>query len=183
MAKVFSFFADGLEEIEALTPVDLLRRAGHDVTTVSIMKRNPVRGAHNIFIEADTLFEDADFAEGDLFILPGGGEGSQNLDAHEALHALIKEKLAAGKRIAAICAAPMVFGHLGLLEGKQAVIYPGMEAELIGATPVDMPAVTDGLITTGRGPGSSFDFGLELIRLLDGEAKAEEIRAGLVYKA
>ena len=182
MAKVYSFFADGLEEIEALTPVDLLRRAGHEVKTVSIMKRSSIRGAHNIYMEADAIFEDTDFADGDLFILPGGGEGSQNLDAHEGVHALLKEKLAAGKRIAAICAAPMVFGHLGLLEGKQAVIYPGMEAELVGATPVDVPAVTDGAITMGRGPGASFDFALELIRVLDGEEKAEEIRAQVVYK-
>ena len=182
MAKIYSFFADGMEEIEALTPVDLLRRAGHDVETVSIMGRTGIRGAHNIYIEADSLFEDETFEDGDLFILPGGGEGTKNLNAHEGVRELIKQKAGEEKHIAAICAAPMVLGHLGLLEGKDAVIYPGMEDELIGARPAGIPAVTDGKITTGRGPGASFDFALELIRVLDGDNKAEEIRNQVVYK-
>ena len=182
MAKIYSFFADGLEEIEALTAVDLLRRAGHDVETISIMGRTSIRGAHNIYIEADSLFEDEDFEGGDMFILPGGGEGTKNLNNCEALCNLLVEMAGRGRRIAAICAAPMVLGRLGLLKGKVAVIYPGMEEELLGANPLAVPAVTDGQITTGRGPGASFDFALELIRVLDGEEASAAIREQVVYR-
>ena len=113
MANVFSFFADGMEEVEAITPVDLLRRAGNPVTTVSIMGQTQIRGAHDILIEADVLFEKADFSDGDLFILPGGGEGTQNLGQCEPLMKLLKKKYDEGKRVAAICAAPMLLARLG----------------------------------------------------------------------
>ena len=182
MANVFVFFADGLEEIEAVAPVDILRRAGNPVTTVSIMGRTQIRGAHDIMIEADVLFEKADFSDGDLFILPGGGEGTQNLDACGPLEALLKEKLAAGKKLAAICAAPCVFGRLGFLEGKKATIYPGMEEQLGGAVWQDVPAVTDGVFTTGHGPGAAIDFGLELVRVLNGEELAGQIRKEMVFQ-
>ena len=182
MAAVFVFFADGLEEIEALTQVDLLRRAGNAVTTVSIMGKREIRGAHDITVIADLLLEEADFRGGDLFILPGGGEGTQNLKACKPLGELLKEKYAAGKRIAAICAAPSILGGLGLLEGKRATVYPGMEETLDGAQYQDVPAVTDGLITTGHGPGAAMDFGLELVRLLNGEQAAAELKKQLVYQ-
>ena len=182
MANVFSFFADGLEEIEALAPVDLLRRAGNPVTTVSVMGRTQIHGAHNIQIEADVLFEKADFSDGDLFILPGGGEGTRNLSEYAPLLKLLKKKQQEGKRIAAICAAPKILGSLGMLEGKKATIYPGMEENLIGAQPQDVPAVTDGLITTGHGPGAAVEFGLELIRVLNGEEAAAAMKKQIVFQ-
>ena len=128
------------------------------------------------------LFEETDFSGGDLFVLPGGGEGTQNLGACVPLGELLKEKYAAGKRVAAICAAPSVLASLGLLEGKKATVYPGMEDQLGGADYQDVLAVTDGLVTTGHGPGAAIDFGLELIRQIKGEEKAAEIREQLVYQ-
>lgn len=182
MAKIYSFWADGLEEVEAITPVDVLRRAGNDVTTVSIMGRKDIRGSHGIVIRADVLFEDADFGGGDLFVLPGGGEGTQNLGKYEPLRKLLTAKYSSGKRVAAICAAPSVLASLGILDGKNAVIYPGMEPELAGAHPLDVQAVTDGTVTTGHGPGASFDFALELVRVLNGAETAAKIRKQLVYR-
>ena len=182
MAKVFVFFADGMEEIEGLAQVDLLRRAGNEVVSVSIMGRNEICCTHNVCIRADALFHETDFSEGDLFVLPGGGEGTQNLGACGSLCDLLKEKHAAGKRIAAICAAPSVLAALGLLNGKKATVYPGMESQLDGAIYQDVPAVTDGLVTTGHGPGAAIDFGLELIRQINGEDKAAEIKKQLVYQ-
>lgn len=182
MANVYSFFADGMEEIEALAPVDLLRRAGNPVTTVSVMGQTQIRGSHNILIEADVLFEKASFTDGDLFILPGGGEGTQNLGACRPLMKLLKEKEKEGKRIAAICAAPSLLASLGLLEGKKATIYPGMEDQLGGAQPQDVPAVTDGLITTGHGAGAAVEFGLELIRVLNGEEAAAAMKKQIVFQ-
>ena len=182
MAKVYSFFADGLEEVEALTPVDLLRRAGNEVVTVSVMGRLRIRGSHNIYIEADALFTDLDFADGDLFILPGGREGTKNLAACEPLRTLLVEKYTAVKRIAAICAAPSVLGSLGFLRGKKAVAYPGFESALIGAEVLNVPAVTDGTITTGHGVGAAFDFALELIRVLNGQEAYEEMKKKTVFQ-
>ncbi len=182
MAKVYSFLADGLEEIEALTPVDVLRRAGNEVVTVSIMKRNLIHGAHGIDLISDTVFEDETFADGDLFILPGGGLGTKNLGEHEALCRLLVEKANAGKHVAAICAAPSILAKLGLLNGKKAVVYPGMEDTLTGAEVLQVPAVTDGNVTTGHGPGAAFDFALELVKILNGEEEAKKQKAQLVFQ-
>ena len=180
MAKVVVFFADDLEEIEALTPVDLLRRAGNEVTTVSVMGRARVVGSHGVALEADTIFEEAEMEEADLYVLPGGS-GFRHYRANERLKALLTEKERKGKRIAAICAAPAVLGDIGLLEGKEATIYPGMEEFLQGGIYRDVPYVTDGRITTGHGPGAAMDFALELVGLLNGEGAKEELRAQLVY--
>ncbi len=182
MAKIYTFLADGFEEIEALTPIDLLRRADNEVVTVSIMGRRLVHASHGVNIEADTLFEEAgDFADGELFILPGGGVGTQNLGSCEPLLALIKEKYAAGVRVAAICAAPSIFGKLGFLKGKKAIVYPGMEDTLEGAEVTHVPVVTDGNVTTGRACGAAYDFALELIRLMNGAEMAEKIKKQTVY--
>lgn len=182
MAKVYSFWADGLEEVEAITPVDVLRRAGNEVVTVSIMGRLEIHGAHGIEVKADTLFEDEDFSDGDLFVLPGGGEGTQNLGQFKPLLNLLKEKYDKDKRVAAICAAPSVLASLGLVKGRKAVIYPGMEQMLTGADVLDVPTVTDGNVTTGHGPGAAFDFALELVRVLNGEGKAAALKKQLVYQ-
>jgi len=182
MANVFSFFADGLEEVEAITPVDFLRRAGHTVTTVSIMGRKLIHGSNGIDLMADALFEETDFSGGDLFILPGGGVGTQNLAACEPLRQLLKEKYSEGRRVAAICAAPSIFGSLGFLEGRKATVYPGMEDTLTGAEPMDVPAVTDGNVTCGHGPGAAIDFALELVQVLGGEDVRESIRQQVVFQ-
>lgn len=182
MARVFSFWADGLEEIEALTPVDVLRRAGNEVTTVSIMGRKTIHGSHGIDVTADHLFEETDFSDGDLFILPGGGEGTQNLSACQPLRALLTEKYQAGKQVAAICAAPSVFGSLGFVKGRKAVVYPGMEKTLTGAEALDVPTVTDGNVTTGHGPGASMDFALELVRVINGEKAAVKLKEQMVFQ-
>lgn len=182
MAKVYSFWADGLEEVEALTPVDVLRRAGDDVVTVSIMGRKEIRGAHNITVVADALFDDCDFSDGDAFVLPGGGEGTQNLAAHDGVKKLLTDKAAAGKQVAAICAAPSVLASLGLLHGKAAVIYPGMENALGDADVKQVPTVTAGNVTTGHGPGAAFDFALELVRVLNGADKAAAVKKELVFE-
>lgn len=182
MAKIYIIFADGLEEIEALTPTDLLRRAGDDVVTVSIMGRKKIRGSHDIYIAADELFEDVDFSDADLVILPGGGGGTQNIAHHAGTLEVLKSQMASGKRIAAICAAPSVFGKLGFLRGRQAVVYPGMENTLEGAEVLDVPAVTDGPVTTGHGPGAAMEFSLELVRVLHGEDAREKLREQLVFQ-
>ncbi|MDD6154414.1 MAG: DJ-1/PfpI family protein [Eubacteriales bacterium] len=182
MAKIYEFLADGCEETEAICPVDILRRAGHDVTTVSITGRELIRGSHGIFFKADSLFEDTDLEDGDLFMLPGGGEGTKALMSHEGLGELLKDRFAKGKRLAAICAAPSVLGKLGLLDGKKATVYPGMEETLIGAFLEDAQAVTDGNITTGRGAGAAADYGFELVRVLDGEDKMEALKKKFVYE-
>ena len=133
MEKAYVFLADGFEEIEGLTVVDILRRAGADTQTVSVMGRKEITGSHRITLQADLVFEETSFEDGTLFVLPGGMPGTKHLGAHEGLTSLLKKAAAEGKRVAAICAAPSVLGDLGLLEGKHAVCYPGFEDRLKGA--------------------------------------------------
>ena len=177
MSKVYVFLADGCEEIEALTPVDLLRRAGNEVCTVSVMGRQTVCGSHGIAIGADAILEEASLADGDLFVMPG----TKHLLENQTLAALLKQKYGEGKRLAAICAAPWVLGNLGMLQGRRAVCYPGMEEHLTGAAALSVPVVTDGPVTTARGVGAAIDFALELIRLLNGEEKAVAVKEEVVY--
>ena len=182
MAKIYEFWADGLEEVEAITPVDFLRRAGNDVTTVSIMGRKKILGSHNIYLAADALFEDLSFEDGDLFILPGGGVGTRHLADHPGLSTLLEQVYRQGKRVAAICAAPSIFGSHGFVKGRKATVYPGMEHTLSGAQYMDVAAVTDGTVTTGHGPGAAMEFALELVRLMNGEAAEDKLREQLVFQ-
>lgn len=182
MSKVYVFLADGFEEIEGLTVVDILRRAGIGTKTVSVMGRREIRGAHDITVMADTLFEETDMSGGDMLVLPGGMPGTLNLKAHEGLRKLVLSFDSQGKHIAAICAAPSIFGALGLLKGRKACCYPSFEDQLTDAEVVRDPAVTDGHITTGRGMGTAIPFALELTAVLAGRAKAEEIRGAIVYE-
>ncbi len=182
MSKVFVFLADGFEEIEGLTVVDLLRRAEADVVMVSVNGTEHVCGSHGIEIKADAVFEKTDFSEADLLVLPGGMPGTKHLGAHEGLTALLKETDKKGGGIAAICAAPSVLGDLGLLSGKKAVCYPGFEERLAGAEVLTVPAVTDGNITTSRGMGTAIEFSLELIKRLYGAQKADQLAEGIIYK-
>ena len=182
MSKAYIFLADGFEEIEGLTVVDLLRRAGVEISMVSVMGRKSIAGSHKIMIEADQLFEESDFSDGEMFVLPGGMPGTLHLGAHKGLTELLKKADQEKKGIAAICAAPSVLGDLGLLNGKKAVCYPGFEERLTGAVVSNDPVVTDGHITTSRGMGTAIDFALELITRLCGPEKADELARGIVYK-
>ncbi len=169
------FLADGFEEIEALTPLDIFRRAGLEAITASVGKERRVRGAHNIEVMADLSADQVDFSKLTLVLFPGGMPGAENLDASpftdEAIEAVMKN----GGRIAAICAAPLILARRGLLDGKRAVCYPGFEAELKGAKIQSAPVVTDGNITTSRGMGSALAFALELTSLLADDDAAKKI--------
>ncbi|MBR5420399.1 MAG: DJ-1/PfpI family protein [Lachnospiraceae bacterium] len=177
MAKVAIFLADGFEEVEAIAPIDILRRGGVEVSTVSVMGRTEVKGSHDIYVQADMLLEDLDFGAQDMLILPGGGLGTQNLRACEPLLEKVKEFDAAGKYIAAICAAPTVFGQLGLLKGKRATCYGGMEEQLTGAEKSTEAVVVDGHIITSRGMGTATLFGLKLLEIFTDKATADDMAA------
>lgn len=178
---VYEFLATGFEDIEALAPLDILRRGGVEIKTVSITGDLIVESAHGVGIKADLLFEDADLASADLLMLPGGLPGATNLNEHEGLRRALVEHNAKGKRIAAICAAPLVLGGLGLLEGRLATCYPGFESHLKGATYTAELYTIDGNITTGRGPAASLPYGYALLEQLAGEEVAKQLRDGMIY--
>lgn len=165
---VLVLLADGFEEIEALTPVDLLRRAGLDVKTCGIGGKT-VMGSHKIPVICDTLPEEVNIDSVSLVIFPGGMPGALNLDASPFTDKIIAAVTKGGGRLAAICAAPLVLGRRGLLNGKKATCYPGFEDELKGAFVCDAGVVTDGNITTARGMGVALEFSKELITLTLGE--------------
>ena len=182
MSKVYEFLADGFEEIEALTPVDILRRGGVDITTVSINTTKEVRGAHGIVVTADILFRDADYLDADLLLLPGGMPGAKNLLEHEGVCATILSHYQEGKRIGAICAAPMIFGYLGILHGKRATCYPGFEKFLEGAEYTGDLVTADGNITTGKGPGASFAYSYQLLSYFRDAEAVDCIKQGMMYQ-
>ncbi len=182
MAKTVIFLADGFEEIEALTVVDLLRRAGIEITTASIMGRNLVEGSHKIKVEADTLIEDIDFDTTDMIILPGGMPGTTNLDNCQPLKEQIKTFAEKGKKLAAICAAPKVYGKMGLLNGKKACCYPGCEVELIGADVQTSEVAKDGNFITSRGMGTAIPFGLAIIEEFQGKEAADDMAKKVVFR-
>lgn len=182
MKQAFLFLAPGFEETEAIGTVDVLRRGGVDVTLVSLTGEGMVRGAHGIGVAADALFEEADFTSADALILPGGMPGTNNLNAHEGLKDLLKRQYGSGKYVAAICAAPIVLGGLGMLKGRKATVYPGFEPALTGAEVSCEAAVTDGNVITGHGPGLVYPFGLAILEALQGKDVAEETAAGLLLK-
>ena len=181
MAKTVIFLADGFEEIEALTVVDLLRRAGIDITTASIMGRKNVTGSHNITVESDALFDEIDFDSADMLILPGGMPGTTNLDNCVPLKEQITRFNEAGKMLAAICAAPTVYGKMGLLNGKKATCFPGREPDLLGADVQTTETVKDGNFITSRGMGTAIPFGLAIIEHFQGAEAASEMAKKIVY--
>ena len=182
MAKVLIFLADGFEEIEGLTPVDMMRRAGIEVTTVSVGESPDIHGSHDIIVKADKLFSEVNYDEMDMLILPGGGKGTENLEAHEGLAKLLKKADSEGKLIAAICAAPRVLGKLGLLKGERAICFPGNEKFLEGAEIASgEKAVISGRFVTARGMGAAVEFGAKVIEALLGREKAEEILKVIQY--
>ncbi len=174
--KVSVFLTDGFETVEALAVVDLLRRAGIKTETVSITENQLVTSAQAIPMMADAVLQKAELEDADVLFLPGGPGHVQYMECDKLKQLLVKHSQE-GKRIAAICAAPSVLGKLGLLEGRKATCFPGYEKDLRGADVQDasVRVVTDGNITTSRGMGTSIDLGLELVRLLAGKEKADEL--------
>ena len=183
MAKVYEFLANGFEEVEALAPVDILRRGGVEVKMVSITGNNLVESSHGVVIKADLLFEDiTDFSDADLLMLPGGMPGSKNLNEHDGVRNALKEQFEKGKRVAAICAAPLVLASVGLLKGKKATIYPGMESYLgEDAEYTGVLVQEDGNVTTGAGPAASFPYGYKLLSYFLPAEKVGEIQKGMIY--
>ncbi len=178
--KVYLHLAEGFEEIEAVTVVDVLRRADIDVETVSISGKKEVTGAHKITVTADKLFKEINYDKGTMIVLPGGMPGTLNLGNHAGLTEKIKAYAKQDKWLAAICAAPMVLGRLGTLNQKSATCYPGFEKELSGANYLaSVPVVQSGKIITSRGPGTAILFALKIVEVLIGPAKAAAIQESL----
>ena len=179
MKKVIVFLAEGFEETEALSVIDILRRAEIPVTSVSVEKDKMVKGAHDVPVQADMLFDDVDFDKYDMIVMPGGMPGAKNLKEHEGVRkqvtAFVKDK-----QVGAICAAPMVLGSLGLLDGKRVTCYPGFEPELIGATVTGEAVTVDGNIITGKGPALAMKFSLQIVETLAGKAMRDEVSNALL---
>lgn len=174
---VYTFLAEGFEEVEALMVVDILRRAKIDTYTVSITDKYQVVSSHNVEVKADLKLDEVDFDKAEMIFLPGGIPGTPNLAANDILMKNILDFNKKGKKLAAICAAPSIFGELRILEGKTASCYPGYEDKLKGATYKREKVITDGNITTGRGLGSAVDLGLELVAIIKGRKTADDIAA------
>ncbi len=180
---IYMFLADGFEEVEALCPLDILRRAGLEVTTVGVGGKDTVTGAHGIIVHADIpdiMYRDS---SPDMLILPGGMPGSKNLDESRIVDSALRAAERQGKFLAAICAAPMVLGKRGYLEGKRAVCFPGFEQFLEGAhVDGEKTVIRDGNIITAKGMGAAFDFGLELVRCFKADGTAENIKSSVFAK-
>ena len=178
---VYVLLAEGFEETEAITPIDLLRRAGVEVKLVGVTGEL-VHGSHGIGIQTELPMDQVDWDKADMVVLPGGMPGTKNLYADERVTGAVRKCYDEGKYVAAICAAPsIILGGMGLLKGRKATCYPGMEDGMTGATPVKANAVTDGKIITGCGVGGALDFACELITALCGKAKADEIAESVVH--
>lgn len=182
MSKIAVFFAEGYEEIEALAVVDICRRSSIVVDMVSITEDRQVKGSHGISIQMDKAFGEADFETYDMLVLPGGGKGTQGLEAHEGLMAQIDAFYEKGKYIAAICAAPSIFGHRGILKGRKACCYPSFESHLEGAQVTKGPVEISGHVITSRGMGTAIDFGLAIAGILCGQEAAEKMAQQIVYR-
>ena len=182
MAKVYIFLADGFEEIEGLTVVDILRRVNIEVTMVSITGNLRITGSHNIITYAEALFEDTDYSDADMLVLPGGLPGTTYLEEHKGLDLLLKNFAAQGKQLAAICAAPRILGKKGILRGRNAVCYPGQEEALLGAKIINSTVVEDENIITSRGMGTAIDFSLVIVKKLIGKEEALKMAQAIQYK-
>lgn len=181
MKKAYVFLAEGFEEMEAVTPVDLLRRVDVDAKLVSVTGERMVTGAHGVRYQADLLFDEIE-PNADALILPGGMPGTLHLQEHQLLARLLLSQYEAGGWVCAICAAPMVLGALGILKGREATIYPGMEQHLIGATCSTAEVCVDGNVVTSRAPGTAIPFALKLAELLTDAKTAEGLISDIVYR-
>lgn len=181
MSKIAIFFATGFEEIEALTVVDILRRAQESVEMVSITGEQRVTSSHGVEVTVDKVFSEVNFDETDVIVLPGGMPGTKNLEAFAPLMEQVDAFVKAGKPVTAICAAPSILGHRGHLKGKKACSFPSFEDHLEGADVVKEPAVIDGNIITGRGMGAAIPFGLAILEKLQGKDAAAAMAEKIVF--
>lgn len=181
MNTSYIFLAEGFEEIEALTVVDVMRRAGMDVKTVSITDSHTVMGAHGIPVTTDVLYDNTDFITPEWLIIPGGMPGAANLSMFAPLNTLLINQAISGK-IAAICAAPaVVLAPLGILEGKEATCYPGFEKKMTGAVLRDSPVISLDRLITANGPSAALRFALAIVANSMGEAVAQEVGSGMLF--
>ena len=178
--KVYIFLAEGFEEVEALTSVDVLRRAKIDIKMVSVTNKNEVTGSHGITVIADGIFDDFDYSDADMIVLPGGTPGANNLNAHEKLGQWLSKHNSEGKMIGAICAAPLVLGQKNILKDHIATCYPGFENQLIGAKVTGNSVEISKNIVTGKGIGAAMEFSLTLVAQLTDQHTAEELSKKMV---
>ena len=181
MEKLAIFMADGCEEIEGLTVVDILRRADIPVDMVSIQPETTVRGSHGIVFQADTTAERADWSAYTGVILPGGMPGTNHLKESGIVRRTVQACDRDGKLVAAICAAPTALGAFGVLEGKRAVCYPGLEGSLTGAKAETKPVVVDGHTITSRGMGTAIPFALAIVAYFQGQDRADALAESIVF--
>ena len=181
MLKVYEFIANGSEDIEALTTVDVLRRAGVDIKTVSINSTEDVELSHGTKMKCDLAIANADFSDADMLLLPGGLPGAYNLNEHAGVREALTKHAAAGKKYGAICAAPLVLGSTGLLQGKRATCYPGFEDQLTGATYTAELYTIDGNVITGCGPAAPLPYAYAILEMLGEKEKADALREGMMF--
>lgn len=178
--KVYVLLANGFEEIEAVAIIDVLRRAKIETCSVSISGNKKLTGAHDISIEADILFEESDFKDGNMLVLPGGMPGTRNLEAYTPLTKLIQEYYKSGKFVTAICAAPLILGKMRLLRNEEATCYPGFEDDLEDAILSKQRVARSGKMITSKGPGTAIEFALKLVETLKDEATAQDLAKILI---
>ncbi len=181
MAKVYEFIADGSEELEALTVIDVLRRGGIDAKTVSITGSEYIESSHGVVIKSDLTIEQADLSDADFLLLPGGMPGATHLLEHEGVREALLKQAADGKRIGAICAAPMILGDLGLLRGKRATCYPGFEKYMDGAEYTEDIFTIDGNIITGCGPAATLPYSYAILEILTDRDNAGSIKEKMMF--
>ncbi len=182
MSKIAVFFAEGYEEIEALAVVDVCRRLKLDVDMVSVTGAKLVKGAHGIDVAMDQMISDVDFEQYDMLVLPGGMPGTRNLEAHELLMQQVDAFYAAGKYIGAICAAPSIFGHRGIVKGRKACCFPSFESHLEGAEVTTNPVEIDGNVVTSRGMGTAIEFGLAIGGLFVESDQVEALAKSIIHR-
>ena len=181
MGNIYLFVANGTEEVEALSIVDVVRRASIPLKIVSITDSEVITSSHGVRIVADSLFADEKFDDAEMLVLPGGMPGSKNLYEHEGLRKLIKTHAEAGKPLAAICAAPFIYGRMGLLKGRRATCYPGFEQDLKGAEVTGRAVEVDENILTGKGAAAGLPLGYAIVEFFKGKAAADALREGMVF--
>lgn len=178
---IYMFLAEGFEEVEALAPLDIIRRAGLEIKTVGVGSKTVI-GSHGIPVTANITVDEFFDAAPDMVILPGGMPGTKNLDANETVHKAIADAVKNGAYLCAICAAPMILGKLGLLVGKKATCFPGFEEYLAGAIVTGQKVAVDGRIITAKGMGAAVEFGLAIVAALKDEATADELAKAIMFK-
>lgn len=178
MKSVYLFLIDGFEETEALATVDVMRRAGLEVKTVSLTGKEMVNGSHAIAVKADVLFEEASFNDAAMLVIPGG---TPKFADHSGLRDTVQRAYETGLPLAAICAAPMVFGVMGLLKGKKATCYPGFEKYLEEAECTGAFVEQDGQFITGKGPAAALPFAYAIVERLCGKDVADRVKGGMLY--